>query len=564
MTPDVSLRRFANACWWLLRALTHDEIIDALVNSARELSGADAVFFARREGDELRVSASSGLSNPDMARSWRLPVGEGVSGWVVAHRTSAIVRDYAHDPRRTTCVKSIVDAEGVRSAAVIPVSGLTEVIGALCLVHRSLLDPDQWPMEALELLVRQAVSLDVVVAFELERLAKKASDSSAIELQRVEGLPGLVARAVASEKGLSAGLQLVAERLGGKVVLIGSDGTILGRAEAVGAVLTGAELVPQAAVEVDAASRRLAQLRFFRRRPLRSRERHALSQCASVIALELLRERSALETEERLGRELFRELLSGTIADEESLRYRASLLGVSLTVPRAVLRVGEHADALKQEEEPAELREIDLWSLETNARNLGKAAVGWISESNVVLVVDVPGLSEGDLRQLAGKLLTAASSSSANRLAVGVGRLCTTITDYARASAEAQMALEIARARPLPNEIVTRSELGVCAFLVASNDSGELIGMVIGVLAPLLKADARSGSDYIHTLRVFHSCHRHVATAAERLHVHVNTLRHRLRKIEELLEVDLADADTRFMLELALRVHETLQPVGAV
>jgi len=42
--------------------------------------------------------------------------------------------------------------------------------------------------------------------------------------------------------------------------------------------------------------------------------------------LELLRERSALETEERLGRELFRELLSGTIADEESLRYRASLL----------------------------------------------------------------------------------------------------------------------------------------------------------------------------------------------------------------------------------------------
>jgi DNA-binding PucR family transcriptional regulator len=142
--------------------------------------------------------------------------------------------------------------------------------------------------------------------------------------------------------------------------------------------------------------------------------------------------------------------------------------------------------------------------------------------------------------------------------------LCTTITDYARASAEAQMALEIARARPLPNEIVTRSELGVCAFLVASSDSGELIGMVIGVLAPLLKADARSGSDYIHTLRVFHSCHRHVATAAERLHVHVNTLRHRLRKIEELLEVDLADADTRFMLELALRVHETLQPVGAV
>jgi purine catabolism regulator len=144
-----------------------------------------------------------------------------------------------------------------------------------------------------------------------------------------------------------------------------------------------------------------------------------------------------------------------------------------------------------------------------------------------------------------------------------VGRLCTTISDYSRASAEAQMALEIARARSLPNEVVLPAELGICAFLLASNDSGELIDLVIGVLAPLLTADARSGSDYIHTLRVFHSCHRHVATAAEQLHIHVNTLRHRLRKIEELLDADLAEADTRFMLELALRVHETLQPVGA-
>ena len=562
MTPDVPLRRFANACWWLLRALTHEEIVNALVNSARELSGADAVLFAHREVDELRVTASSGLSNREVASAWRAPVGHGVLGSAIAHGTTAVVQDRDDDPL-TSAEKAIFEAEGARSAVVIPVRGLTEVIGALCLVHRVPVRPEQWPMEALELLVRQAVSLDVVVAFELQRLAGKAAESTAEELRRVEGLPGLVARALASKKGLSAALQLVGERLGATVLLVGPDGTVLTEAEAVDAAPTGAERLPlQLRAEVEAANTQLAQLRVYRRRALRSRERNALSHCASVIALELLRQRSALETEERLGCDLFRELLAGPIADEGSLRHRASLLGASLTLPRAVVRVGRHVTAVKRDQ-PTELGERDLCSLVGNARNLGIRITGWISDSDLVVVIDLPGESERDVRQLTGRLLKAVALSVGTRLAAGVGRLCTTLTDYARAGAEAEMALAIARARPAPNEIVTRSELGICGLLVASTDAGELISMVIGVLGPLLTADSSSGSDYVHTLKVFHSCHRHVATAAEQLHVHENTLRHRLRRIEELLGVDLADADTRFMLELALRVHETVQPAGA-
>src|SRR5207248_7952618 len=148
-------------------------------------------------------------------------------------------------------------------------------------------DADQWPLEVLELLVRQAVSLDVVVGFEVERLAGKAAESTAEGLRRIEGLPGLVARAVASKKGLSGGLQLVSERLGATVVLVGPDGTVLTEAEAVEAATTGTDRVPlQAGVEVEAGNTHLGQLRVFRRRPLRSRERNTLSHCASIIALE--------------------------------------------------------------------------------------------------------------------------------------------------------------------------------------------------------------------------------------------------------------------------------------
>jgi DNA-binding PucR family transcriptional regulator len=44
-----------------------------------------------------------------------------------------------------------------------------------------------------------------------------------------------------------------------------------------------------------------------------------------------------------------------------------------------------------------------------------------------------------------------------------------------------------------------------------------------------------------------------VPVAAERLHVHRNTFRYRLRRIEELAGIDLDDPDERLVAELQLR-----------
>jgi DNA-binding PucR family transcriptional regulator len=45
-----------------------------------------------------------------------------------------------------------------------------------------------------------------------------------------------------------------------------------------------------------------------------------------------------------------------------------------------------------------------------------------------------------------------------------------------------------------------------------------------------------------------------VAAAAAGLHVHPNTVRYRVRRIEEILESSLADPDVRLLLSLSLRV----------
>jgi DNA-binding PucR family transcriptional regulator len=72
-------------------------------------------------------------------------------------------------------------------------------------------------------------------------------------------------------------------------------------------------------------------------------------------------------------------------------------------------------------------------------------------------------------------------------------------------------------------------------------------------LGPVLDYDAEHGSDLVGTLRVFLDCSGSWTTAAARLHVHVNTLRYRVGRVQDLLGVDLSDFTDRVDLYLALQ-----------
>lgn len=73
-----------------------------------------------------------------------------------------------------------------------------------------------------------------------------------------------------------------------------------------------------------------------------------------------------------------------------------------------------------------------------------------------------------------------------------------------------------------------------------------------GLLAPLIDYDARHGSDLVETLRVFLDAGASWQNAAATLHVHVNTLRYRVGRIEALTARDLGRMADRVDLFLAV------------
>jgi DNA-binding PucR family transcriptional regulator len=147
-------------------------------------------------------------------------------------------------------------------------------------------------------------------------------------------------------------------------------------------------------------------------------------------------------------------------------------------------------------------------------------------------------------------------------LAAGVGRRCTSPGDFRESFGEASLALELARRHGEPGAVLTAADLGLTGLLAASGSSRKTLEtMVTATLGPLLAADSAEGTEYVRTLRTWLAQDRHLERTAALLHIHPNTVRYRLGRVQDLLGADLKSVETRFHIDLALRVLEALQAV---
>ncbi|WP_460725416.1 helix-turn-helix domain-containing protein [Nocardia heshunensis] len=73
------------------------------------------------------------------------------------------------------------------------------------------------------------------------------------------------------------------------------------------------------------------------------------------------------------------------------------------------------------------------------------------------------------------------------------------------------------------------------------------------VLGPVLDYDRRHGAGLLETLAVYLGCEGSWRQAADRMHLHLNTVRYRIGRIEELTGRDLGRIDDRLDLYLAVR-----------
>jgi sugar diacid utilization regulator len=489
----------------------------------------------------------------------RLRVGEGVTGWAAADRRPVVVPDVRAEPRFRWLAG--VDQARYVSMCSVPILSGERLVGVLNVQTDQLRDfrPEEVSFLA-------AIAAQVAGVLERSALQRRLEERVA-ELRRSEEIHRRFTALALAGAGLDAICAGIERHAGGGVAVYDEEGERLAVGDETG--------MPQRLEGFADPARREDDLTVL---PVRAgREvlgwlaaapadedaaparRRALDHGATVLALELVRERAAAETERRLRGNLLDELLDARLSPEDAgrLARRAAQLGLRLRGPVWVL-VLEPDDAEAAAvvcAPPGSRRLARRLSALLDAHRPG----GLVVERGGGMVLLAPGeLTLAQVESLAAAALTAAAPVTGGAsLSCGVGSGPGGPPVLRRLAAEAHHALRVARRLGRRGEVATFARLGVERLLLEVSSPDRLDAYVEEWLGPLLRHDrtGRAAAPLVQTLDALVAESWSLRGAARRLTVHVNTLLYRVRRIEEVSGRSLDDTETRLALAMALRAR---------
>ena len=148
------------------------------------------------------------------------------------------------------------------------------------------------------------------------------------------------------------------------------------------------------------------------------------------------------------------------------------------------------------------------------------------------------------------------SDRSRIRLTVGISGPAEGVTALSGAWHEAGSARRLAALRDDTSiSVVTSDEVASHELLLATVPASVLRSFRERLLGPLVAYDDRHRAELLPTLREFLACSGSWNACAAKMYVHVNTVRYRIRRIEDLTGRDLSSLDDQVDFFLALRIR---------
>jgi hypothetical protein len=138
------------------------------------------------------------------------------------------------------------------------------------------------------------------------------------------------------------------------------------------------------------------------------------------------------------------------------------------------------------------------------------------------------------------------------RVEAGVGSPAAGARGLHRSVAEARLAGDFAHLRASSSRVATYADAGSFRVLLAGQSGDSRAAFARAVLGPVIDQDRERGSRLVSTLDAFLRSGGHWQQVAEQLHLHVNTLRYRIGRVEQLTGRSLSSFEERVNLFVAL------------
>lgn len=290
-------------------------------------------------------------------------------------------------------------------------------------------------------------------------------------------------------------------------------------------------------------------------------EKVAIEQATTVLTLERQKEISNHQTHQKYLDQLVQDIILNNIKTIEELENRASLYQIEPN-QQGVICIIVDLDHYKKRllaASPAETAKIDKTKEEIfklAQRAVNKQFIRQLLQTSfsdqLVILIEPKDKSKFKplLHDTLQRLRLEVSQQTNFTVTIGVGNYKEEIIDAHQSYYEAKEAVKSAQFINNSSTVVLYDKIWYYKVLMEVAKSHVTRDFLSNYLTKLEQADSENNGSYVETLKVLVQNNWNYKQTSEALFVHHNTVKYRVEKIEEILDIDLKDSGQRFQLQL--------------
>ena len=279
-----------------------------------------------------------------------------------------------------------------------------------------------------------------------------------------------------------------------------------------------------------------------------------LQQAAKAVSRKLLQLRISRIKEEEEQREFVWQILTGHLQSHAKIKAKAEQLKLTLASAFCVIVFQFHEDISAKDDEQT------VYVMNTTQR---LRVIFSVYESNQLIVMVGPRAKE-ELTWHHGTdfsktvILQMKERFHMGQLIGGVGGIYRSYDQIATSYQEALTVIRIKRQFPFETQdVFDYQRLGFYRFLPIIMEKIAVEDHPNVSLQKLHEYDEKHQTQLLESLEVFLNHDSNTKAAASALHVHINTLLYRLKRISEIGDIDLNNPDQKFSLYLDLKIAKS-------
>lgn len=301
--------------------------------------------------------------------------------------------------------------------------------------------------------------------------------------------------------------------------------------------------------------------------PLGGFDLSVLETASTTMALEILKNLSIKEVENRYRSEFLEDLFSLDKSRKEKAIQRSHLFNLGIQ-DEYVIIVSEFKNRISNDPEKEQYIELTQESaqtildlIENLLDELGLVGIAASRTDSVQVLISFKDdlktkkkLSDFKLKMEA--LLLDKFKSIDFRM--GIGRPCKGLKNVNKSLMDAERAIRAGRILN-KGRVVSFENLGIYKILCQNQLQDELQKFYNTTLKPLVEYDKRKSTELVKTLEAYFYNNGNLKRMSDTLFTHYNTVLYRVQRINEITGMSLENPDDRLNLEIALKIKSLLR-----